>query len=97
MKYDLIKYWRRHVNDNKCSLKDTNCSLVRHKNTCRFAVEAYCLSPWTPESSRCPGTGSRCLLEGGGGVNRRIKIINVNPKTLLYSKTGSHRNEGCFE
>jgi hypothetical protein len=50
MKYGLIKYWRRHVNDTKCCLKDTNCSLVRHKNTCRFAVEAYCLSLGTPFS-----------------------------------------------
>ena len=25
MKYSLIKYWRRHVNDVKCSLKDSNC------------------------------------------------------------------------
>jgi hypothetical protein len=50
MKYSLTKYWRRHVNDTKCSLKDTNCSLVRHKNTCRFTVEAYCLSPGTPFS-----------------------------------------------
>jgi hypothetical protein len=38
------------VNDIKCSFKDTNCRLVRHKNTCRFAVEAYCLSPRTPFS-----------------------------------------------
>jgi hypothetical protein len=22
-----------------------NCGLVRHRNICRFAVEAYCLSP----------------------------------------------------
>jgi hypothetical protein len=44
MKCDLIKNWRRHVNETKCSLKDTDCSLVRHKNTCRFAVEAYFLS-----------------------------------------------------
>jgi hypothetical protein len=27
-----------------------NCRLVRHKNTCRFAVEAYCLSLGTPFS-----------------------------------------------
>jgi hypothetical protein len=50
MKYGLIKYWRRHVNDTKCSLKDINCILVRHKNTCRFAVKAYCLSLGTPFS-----------------------------------------------
>jgi hypothetical protein len=43
MKYSLIKVWRRHVND-------TNCSLVRHENTCRFSVEVYCLSPGTPFS-----------------------------------------------
>jgi hypothetical protein len=58
MKYSLIKYWRRHVNDTKCSLKDTNWKsmagqlktngrLVRNKNSCRFAVEACCLSPGT--------------------------------------------------
>jgi hypothetical protein len=41
MKYSLIKHWIRHVDD-------TNCSLVRHENTCRFVVEAYCLSPGTP-------------------------------------------------
>jgi hypothetical protein len=55
MKYSLIKYWRRHVNDTKCSLKDTNWKsiadqlktngrLVRHMNSCRFAVEACCIS-----------------------------------------------------
>jgi hypothetical protein len=43
MKYSLIKHWRRHVND-------TNCSLVRHENTSKFAVEAYCLSLGTPFS-----------------------------------------------
>jgi hypothetical protein len=51
MKYSLTKYWRRHVNDAKCSLKDTNRKsiadqlktngrLVRHKSSCKFAVEA---------------------------------------------------------
>jgi hypothetical protein len=43
MKYSLINNWRRHV-------KGTKCSLSRHENTCRFAVEAYCLSPGTPFS-----------------------------------------------
>jgi hypothetical protein len=43
MKYSLIKNWRRHV-------KDTKCSHVRHETTCRFVVEAYCLSPGTPFS-----------------------------------------------
>jgi hypothetical protein len=58
MKYSLIKYWRTHVNDTKCSLKDTNWKsmadqlktngrLVRHKNSCRFVVEACCVSPRT--------------------------------------------------
>jgi hypothetical protein len=41
MKYSIIKHWRRHAND-------TNCSLVRHGNTCSFVVDAYCLSPRTP-------------------------------------------------
>jgi hypothetical protein len=27
MKYSLVKYWRRHVNDIKCSLKDTNLKI----------------------------------------------------------------------
>jgi hypothetical protein len=27
-----------------------NCRHVRHRDTCRFAVEAYCLSPGTPFS-----------------------------------------------
>jgi hypothetical protein len=33
-----------------------------------------------------PGIGSRCRLEGGG-VNRRIKLITLKLKLLLYSKT----------
>jgi hypothetical protein len=33
-----------------------------------------------------PGTGSGCRLEGGG-VNRRIKLITLKLKFLLYSKT----------
>ena len=41
MKCSLIKNWRRHV-------KDTKCSHVRHETDCRFALEAYCLSPRTP-------------------------------------------------
>jgi hypothetical protein len=43
MKYSLINNWIRHV-------KGTKCSFSRHENTCRFAVEAYCLSPGTPFS-----------------------------------------------
>jgi hypothetical protein len=43
MKCSLIKNWRRHV-------KDTKCSHVRHETTCRFEVEAYCLSLGTPFS-----------------------------------------------
>jgi hypothetical protein len=27
MKYSLIKYWRGHVNDIKCSLKDTDLKI----------------------------------------------------------------------
>jgi hypothetical protein len=43
MKCTLIINWRRHV-------KDTKCSHMRHETTCRFAVEAYCLTPGTPFS-----------------------------------------------
>jgi hypothetical protein len=61
MKNSLTKFWRRHVNGIKCSLKDTNGKsiayqlktngrLERHKSSCRFAVEACCLSPGTPFS-----------------------------------------------
>jgi hypothetical protein len=32
-----------------------------------------------------PGTGSGCRLEGG--VNRRIKLINLKLKFFLYPKT----------
>jgi hypothetical protein len=56
MKYSLTKYWIRHVNDAKCSLKVTNWKsiadhlktngrFVRHKSSCRFAMEACGLSP----------------------------------------------------
>jgi hypothetical protein len=55
VKYSLIKYWIRHVNMpnvvSKIPIEDqlkANCRLVRHKNTCRFALEAYCLSPGIP-------------------------------------------------
>jgi hypothetical protein len=46
MKYSLIKIWRRHVNDTDSGMKP----LAEHEKTCRFAVEAYCLSPGTPFS-----------------------------------------------
>jgi hypothetical protein len=42
-----------------------------------------------------PGTGSGCCLEGG--VNRRIKIITVKLKFLLYSKTRTQWSEEPFE
>jgi hypothetical protein len=47
MKYSLIKVWRRHVNDTNCGMKPLVESI---ENSCRFAVEAYCLSPETPFS-----------------------------------------------
>jgi hypothetical protein len=47
------------------------------------------------ESSLCPGTGSGCRLEGG--VNRRIKIITLKLKFLLYSKTRTQWSEEPFE
>ena len=51
MKYSLIKYWRRHVNDTECSLKryqlKVNGELERHESSWRFAVEDCCLSPGT--------------------------------------------------
>jgi hypothetical protein len=40
MKYSIIKIWRRHVNGTNSGMK----ALVEHENTCRFAVEAYCIS-----------------------------------------------------
>ena len=46
MKYSLIKIWRRHVNDIDSGMKP----LAELENTCRFAVEAYCLSLGTPFS-----------------------------------------------
>jgi hypothetical protein len=46
------------------------------------------------ESSLCVGHD---LDVAKRGVNRRIKIITVKLKTLLYSKTGSHWNERPFE
>ena len=40
MKYSLIKYWRRHVNDIRCSLKSYrlkfNGELERHESSWRF-------------------------------------------------------------
>ena len=40
MKYSLTKYWRRHVNDTKCSLKryqlKINDELERHESSWRF-------------------------------------------------------------
>ena len=40
MKYSLIKYWRRHVNDTECSLKryqlKINGELERHESSWRF-------------------------------------------------------------
>jgi hypothetical protein len=55
MKYSLINYWRRHVNDIKCSLKryqlKTNCRSMANLRDMRvlgdFAVEDFCLSPGT--------------------------------------------------
>jgi hypothetical protein len=47
------------------------------------------------ESLKVPfglGTGSGCRLEGGG-VNRRIIIITLKLKFLLYSKTRTQWNE----
>jgi hypothetical protein len=46
------------------------------------------------ESSLCLGIGFGCRLEGGGEY---AIIITVKLKTLLYSKTGSQRNEDYFE
>jgi hypothetical protein len=40
VKYSLIKIWRIHVNDSDSEMKP----LVELENTCRFVVEAYCLS-----------------------------------------------------
>jgi hypothetical protein len=47
MKYSLIKIWRRHVNDTECGMKPLVESI---ENSCRFAVEANCLSLWIPFS-----------------------------------------------
>ena len=41
MKYSLIKYWRRHVNDTESNLKryqlKVNGELERHENSWRFS------------------------------------------------------------
>jgi hypothetical protein len=42
----LIKIWRSHVNDTDSGMKP----LAELENTCRFTVEASCLSPGTPFS-----------------------------------------------
>jgi hypothetical protein len=51
MKYSLIKYWRRHVKDTKCSLKDTDWKQMAGLWDMRvlgdFAVEDWCLYPGT--------------------------------------------------
>jgi hypothetical protein len=56
-------------------------------NRCVKPPGAFCKGP---TRSRLkvpfdPGTGSGCRLEGG--VNRRIKLITLKLKFLLYSKT----------
>jgi hypothetical protein len=48
MKYSLIKIWRRHVNDTNCGMKPLVEPIEDFENSCRFAMEAYCLSPGTP-------------------------------------------------
>jgi hypothetical protein len=45
MKYSLIKIWRRHVNDNNCGMKPLVEPIEDFENSCRFIVEAYCISP----------------------------------------------------
>jgi hypothetical protein len=56
MKYSLIKVWRRHVNDTNCGMKPL---VESTENSCRFAVEAYCLSLWTPFSFNEDTTDNR--------------------------------------
>jgi hypothetical protein len=47
MNYSLIKVWRRHVKDTNCWMEPL---VEPNENSCRFAVEAYYLSPGTPFS-----------------------------------------------
>jgi hypothetical protein len=47
MKFSLLKVWRRHVNDTNCWMEPL---VEPNENSCRFVVEAYCLSPGTPFS-----------------------------------------------
>jgi hypothetical protein len=44
MKYSLIKICRRHVNDTNCEMKPLAEPIEDFENSCRFAVETYCLS-----------------------------------------------------
>jgi hypothetical protein len=47
MKFSLFKVWRRHVKDTNCWMEPL---VEPNENSCRFAVEAYCLSLGTPFS-----------------------------------------------
>jgi hypothetical protein len=46
IKHNLFNYWRKHVKDTNRGIKP----LAELESTCRFAVEAYCLSSGTPFS-----------------------------------------------
>jgi hypothetical protein len=56
MKISQIKVWRRHVKVTNCWLKPL---VEPNENSCRFAVEAYCLSPGTPFSFKESTTNNR--------------------------------------
>jgi hypothetical protein len=47
MKFSIIKVRRRHVKDTNCWMEPL---VEPNENSCRFVVEAYCLSPGTPFS-----------------------------------------------
>ena len=55
LKYSLIKYWRRHVNDTECSLKryqlKINGELERHESSWRFLqwkIVVFLRGPYFP-------------------------------------------------
>jgi hypothetical protein len=59
MKYSIIKIWRRHVNDTNYGMKPLVEPIEDFEKSCKFVVEAYCLSPGTPFSFNETNTYSR--------------------------------------
>jgi hypothetical protein len=65
----------------------TNGRLVRHKNSCRFAVEAYCLSPGTPFSYNETTTYNR--------LENRYSLKDLDYRVTLGSPSLVCHQEGC--